>query len=136
MLLLLNRCRYCRKRMPEYRRLGRCDDCHFDDILQMSMVEFGGSLTHFTMHLGHVLLDIASRREFQEYGTRGWSEIKKITEGLIHDELYRLLGIRVNEARAGGAGSRLVLVKLTRNEENIKNFNNDSDSFRHNSGAR
>ena len=73
-----------------------CDYVHFSPELDMSMVEFGHSPTHFTIHIGMFLLDIGNRREFRAHGKRGYADLKKITEKIVHDELLEALGIRVS----------------------------------------
>ena len=71
----------------------------------MSMVEFGGSLTHFVLHIGTNLQDIAMRRDTHAYGVQGFKDDHKTMKQVVHDEIYTLLSLRVGEARAGGAGT-------------------------------
>ena len=72
----------------------------------MSLVEFGGSLTHWTIHCGTELLDIGYRREFKQYNVQGFAQLYKDTKKLVHDEIFNAFdGLRVGEIRAGGAGT-------------------------------
>ena len=88
------------------RNLGRCDYCHFDPVLNMSMVEFGGSLTHWVIHVGTELLDIAYRREYKLYRVQGYTDLYKTTKKIVQREIYNAFdGLRVGEVRAGGAGT-------------------------------
>ena len=87
------------------RIIGRCYHVQFDTYLNMSLIEFGGSLTHFTIHIATSLLDIAYRREFQLYGVQGYSKIYKDTKIIVQWEIYNRFELRVGEVRAGGAGT-------------------------------
>ena len=72
----------------------------------MSMVEFGGSLTHFVIHCGTELLDIAYRREYKLYNVQGYKDLYKTTKEIVQQEIYNAFdGLRVGEVRAGGAGT-------------------------------
>ena len=71
----------------------------------MSMIEFGGSLTHWTLHVGVVLLDIAYRREFKLHNVQGYSDLYKTTKRIVQKEIYDRFELRVGEVRAGGAGT-------------------------------
>ena len=89
-----------------HRILGRCYHVHFDTELDMSLLEFGGSLTHFVIHLGTELLDIAYRREFKQYGVQGYKQLYKDTKIIVQQEISDAFhGLRVGEVRAGGAGT-------------------------------
>ena len=102
-----HKCRICRKRMLDVRNQGNeiCSNVHFSPELNLSMMQFGHSPTHFVLHMGCFLLDIGNRREFREHGKRGYADLKKITEHMIHDEILEVLGLHVGEPRAGGAGT-------------------------------
>ena len=102
-----HKCRMCLRRMADIRQHGNhiCSYCHFSPKLNMSMVEFGHSPTHFAQHIGCWLLDVGNRREFREHGKKGYAELKKLTEQQIHDEMLELLGLHVGEPRADGAGT-------------------------------
>ena len=71
----------------------------------MSMVEFGGSLTHFVIHCGTELLDIAYRREYKLYNVQGYKDVYKTTKEIVQQEIFDAFGLRVGEPRAGGAGT-------------------------------
>ena len=86
--------------------MGRCYHVQFDPVLNMSLVEFGGSLTHMTIHCGTEMLDIGYRREFQLYNVRGYKQLYKDTKILVQREIFDAFdGLRVGEVRAGGAGT-------------------------------
>ena len=68
-------------------------------------LDFGASPTHTKIHVGQLILDWGARRDFLKHGSRGYTEVKMRSEHEIHDEMLKLLGIRVNEPRAGGAGN-------------------------------
>ena len=98
-----SRCRVCHMTMKEYRKL-QSQGIRVDYVYPGSL-DFGGSPTHTKLHVGQLVLDMAARRDFQKYGARGYAELKAKGEQRIHDELFKLLGARVNEPRAGGAGN-------------------------------
>ena len=85
--------------MKEYREL-QMKGIPVDYVFPGSL-DFGGSPTHSKLHVGCLMLDMAARRDFQTHGARGFAELKYIGEQRIHDELLQLLGVRVNEPRAG-----------------------------------
>ena len=86
--------------------MGRCYHVQFDPFLDMSLIEFGGSLTHWTIHCGTELLDIAYRREFKKYNVQGFTQLYKDTKRIVQQEIFNAFdGLRVGEVRAGGAGT-------------------------------
>ena len=87
------------------RNIGICDYCHFDEQLQMSMLEFGLSPCHWKIHIVNFLLDIGKRQKSKVYNIQGFADHHKTMAKEIHDKLYPLLGLRVGEPRAGGAGT-------------------------------
>ena len=93
-----HKCRICRRRMLDVRNEGNhiCNNVHFSPELNMSMVEFGHSPTHWVLHIGMVLKDIADRRAFRKWGVQGYADLKKTTEKIVHDEILDLLGIHVS----------------------------------------
>lgn len=62
---------------------------------------------HFGLHLGELFLKLGARQDLKTHIVRG--EENKITmaarEAVIHDQLFALIGVRVNEPRSGGAGN-------------------------------
>ena len=102
-----HKCRICRQRVWDVRNKGNqiCSNVYFCPFLELSTLEFGGSLTHTIIHLGSFLIDLGNRREFREHSKRGYGELKRITEKIVHDEILEKLGIHVGEPRAGGAGT-------------------------------
>ena len=102
-----HKCRVCRQRVWDVRSKGNaiCSDVFFCPFLEISMLEFGGSPTHFVIHMGKFLIDLGNRREFREHSKRGFSELKRVTEKIVHDEILEKLGLHVGEPRAGGAGT-------------------------------
>ena len=102
------RCRIGRQRMDFVRKNGNhtcTSNVYFCPYLEMSMLDFGGSPTHWTLHLGSWLIDMANRRETNAYNQPGFGEIHARTEKVVHDQILGLLGIHVGEPRAGGAGT-------------------------------
>ena len=93
-----HKCRLGRKRMWNVRNEGNhiCNDIHFSEELGMSMLDFGHSPCHFNSHIGMLLLDIANRREFRKHGERGYADLLKVTEQVVHDEMLDALGIHVS----------------------------------------
>ena len=102
------RCRIGRQRMDYVRKNGNhtcTSNVYFCPYLEMSLLDFGGSPTHNTLHLGSWIIDLANRRETEAYNQPGFGEIHARTEQAVHDEILALLGIHVGEPRAGGAGN-------------------------------
>ena len=95
-----HKCRIGRKRMLNVRNEGNhiCSDVHFSEELGISMLEFGHSPCHFNVHMGMWLLDVANRREFRAHGKRGYADLLKVTEQVVHDELLEVLAIHVSPA--------------------------------------
>ena len=93
-----HKCRVGRQRMWNVRNEGNhiCDNVHFSEDLNMSMLDFGHSPCHFNVHIGMWLLDIANRREFRKHGERGYADLLKVTEGVVHDEMLQAFGIHVS----------------------------------------
>ena len=92
--------------MKEYRALQKKGISV--DYVHPGSLDFGGSPTHTKLHVGCLILDLGARRDFQQHGARGFAELKKLGEQQIHDELLKLLGVRVNEPRAGKYSSLLL----------------------------
>ena len=102
------RCRIGRQRMDYVRKNGNhtcTSNVYFCPYLEISMLDFGGSPTHFTIHLGCWTIDMANRRETEAYNQQGFGEIHGRTEKTVHDQILALLGLHVGEVRAGGAGT-------------------------------
>ena len=87
------------------RTMGRCYHCQFDPYLNISLIEFGGSLTHWTVHIGTWLLDIAYRRKFKLHNVQGYKQAMIDEKKLVQWEIYNRFELRVGEVRAGGAGT-------------------------------
>ena len=103
-----SKCRICLLPMKQFRDQqmkaeaeGRLDKFMSDLYIHPGSLDFGGSPTHTKIHVGMLLLDWASRKEFKRHGAHGFSDLKKMGEKEVHDSLIRVLGIRVNEPRTG-----------------------------------
>ena len=97
------KCRICIKTMKQYRK-----EQHQNMVVSYvhpGSLDFGPSICHTKLHIGELILDWGARKDFKTHGARGFSELKKLGEKEMHDELLKLLGIHVNEPRAGGAGT-------------------------------
>ena len=68
-------------------------------------LDFGVSPTHTKIHAGDLILDWGARKDFKQHNKRGFAEFKSRGEKEVHDQMLKLLSIRVNEPRAGGSGS-------------------------------
>ena len=100
-----HKCRIGRQRMLNVRNEGNdicTNNVHFSEELGMSMLEFGHSPCHFNVHIGMWLLDVANRREFRAHGKRGYADLLKVTERVVHDELLEVLHIHVSSKKKKG----------------------------------
>ena len=68
-------------------------------------LDFGGSPTHSKIHVGDLLLDYGTRRETKSHGKHGLTVTHTRSKKEVHDEMLKVLGIHVNEPRAGGSGT-------------------------------
>ena len=80
---------------------GKMDEFLLNLPAHHGSLDFGPSVTHTKMHLGELAMDMMARAKFKQHGKRGFSDDKKTGEEYVHDQLYKRLGIRVNEVRAG-----------------------------------
>ena len=80
---------------------GKMDEFLLNLPLHPGSLDFGPSVTHTKLHLGELAIDLMVRAKFKKHGKRGYSDDKKTGEEYIHDQLYKRLGLRVNEVRAG-----------------------------------
>ena len=94
-----SKCRVCVKTMGQFRSLQQ--QGIVVDYENPGSLDYGGSPTHTTQHVGHLLLDLGARSEFEKHGKQGYSEMKKEGDQRMHDEILKFLGLHVNEARAG-----------------------------------
>ena len=68
-------------------------------------LDYGGSPTHGKIHVGDLLLDYGTRRETKSHGKHGVKDVHFRSKKEVHDEMLNVLGIHVNEPRAGGSGT-------------------------------
>ena len=96
-------CRVCHKTMKD---AWPFDSKFLNSLAVPGSLEMGMSLTHYGLHIGELLLKLGSKQDIQLHVARGEENQFKVKarENVIHDQLLGLLGIRVNEPRAGGAG--------------------------------
>ena len=93
-----HKCRVCLQRPWDVRNMGNgiSDHVHFCIELNMPLIAFGPSPYHFVIHLGMYIHDLANRRESQAHTKRGFAELHRNTEKIVHDEILALLGIHVS----------------------------------------
>ena len=103
-----SKCRTCEYPMVKFRaeqlkaeNAGKMDEFLLNLPLHPGSLDFGPSVTHTKLHLGELAMDLMVRAKFKKHGKQGYAKQKKDGEDYIHDQLYKRLGIRVNEVRAG-----------------------------------
>ena len=107
-----SKCRVCvypmlkfRKEQEKAEQEGKLDEFLLNLFIQPGSLDFGGSPTHTKLHIAELLLDLGARQFIKVYGKKGYADLKNQGEEYVHDAMYKLLGIRVNEAKAGKVNS-------------------------------
>ena len=103
-----SKCRTCEYPMVKFRaeqlkaeKAGKMDEFLLNLPAHPGSLEFGPSVCHTKMHIGKLAMDIMARAKFKQHGKRGFSDDKKNGDDYVHDQLFKRLGIRVGEVRAG-----------------------------------
>ena len=103
-----SKCRTCEYPMVKFReeqlkaeKAGQMDIFLLNLPAHPGSLEFGPSVCHTKMHIGKLAIDLMVRAKFKTHGKKGYADQKKAGELFIHDQLFKRLGIRVNEVRAG-----------------------------------
>ena len=82
-------------------KAGKMDEFLLNLPAHPGSLDFGPSVCHTKMHIGKLALDLMARAKFKKHGAHGYANDLKTGEDYVHDQLYKRLGIRVNEVRAG-----------------------------------
>ena len=103
-----SKCRVCVIPSKKFRELqlnaereGKLDEFLLNLPIHPGSLDFGPSLCHFKIHIGPLMLDWGARRDFKKHGYPGYADDLKTGQQRVHDQLLKVLGIRVNEVRAG-----------------------------------
>ena len=82
-------------------KAGKMDEFLLNLPAHPGSLEFGPSVCHTKMHIEKLALDLMARAKFKKHGKPGYADDLKTGEDYVHDQLYKRLGLRVNEVRAG-----------------------------------